>query len=163
MVSWLLRKMKSIFLIAALGGPALAAYMWWDGERIKDVEARGVEAVATIEGATRKKGRRSSTHYEVNLAWQDGSGQKRSAEGLSISNAFASRIITGDHLIRKSVRIKYLSDDTATDPILIDDAQHQAKTDQELVWAGAGAGVVGWIGALIFFLTGRRKKETEAA
>lgn len=162
MLDWILGKLKSLCLIAAIGGPALAGYMWWDAEHIKDVEARGIEATATIDGATRTKRRRGGTSYDVNLAWKDQRGEARTATAVSISTAFATQIIRDEKIVRDNVKIKYLADDLEAKPILIEDADRQASTDQELIWVGAGAGAVGFIGSLLFLLGGRRRKAETA-
>lgn len=160
MIGWIVGKLKSLFLIAAIGGPALAGYMWWDAEHIRDVEARGLEVTATIDGATRTKRRRGGTSYDVNLAWKDQKGTARTATAVSVSTAFASQIIHDDKIVRDKVRIKYLTDDLDAKPILLEDADRQASTDRELIWVGAGAGAVGIIGSLLFLLVGRRREET---
>ena len=158
MIGWIFGKLKSLFLLAALGGPALAGFMWWDAEHIKDVETRGVEATAAINGATRVKRRRGGTSYEIDLGWKDQKGEARAATAVSISNAFADHIIRDEKIIRDTVRIKYLADDLDAKPILLEDAARQADTDRELIWVGAGAGVIGICGSLIFFLSARRKR-----
>jgi nitrate reductase gamma subunit len=43
----------------------------------------------------------------------------------------------------------------------LDDTAHQERSDQELVYAGMGAGVVRLIGAPLFFL--RRRRDAVAA
>lgn len=162
MISWILGKLKGIFLLAAVGGPALAGYMWWDETRIKDIEQNGIEAAASIEGATRTKRRRGGESYDINLAWKDQKGQPRTASAVGVSIAFAGQIIRDDKIIRRSVRIKYLAEDQDAKPILLEDAGRQAETDRELMWVGAGTGVVGILGSLLFFLGGRGRRAGEA-
>lgn len=158
-MAWILGKLKSLFLIAAIGGPLLAGYMWWDGQRIKDVETRGLEATAEVTGATRTKRRRGGTSYDVALAWKDQKGAARTAENVSISHAFANAIIKDEKIVRNAVKIKYLGDDATAEPIIVEDASRQAEGDQDLVYVGAGAGAVGILGSLLFFLFGRRREE----
>ena len=162
MLAWILGKMKSLFLLAAIGGPALAGWMWWDEMRIRDVEQRGLEATATIEGATKVKRRRSGTSYDVDLAWKAGNGEARSAKRVPLSAAFAASIIRDDRIIRNSVRIKYLADDAEAQPIMLEDAGRQAETDRELMWVGAGAGAIGILGSLVFLVAGRRGGQATA-
>lgn len=159
MIAWIFSKIKSLFLLAAIGGPALAGFMWWDAQRITDVETRGLEATAIIDGATRTKRRRGGTSYDVTLAWKDTKGGTRNAKDVAVSTTFANQIIRDGKIIRDKVKIKYLADDADAKPILIEDAGRQAETDNELIWVGAGAGAVGVLGSLIFFLTGRRRQE----
>lgn len=159
MIAWILGKLKALFLLAALGGPALAGYMWWDAQHIKDVETRGLEATAVIDGATRTKRRRGGTSYDVSLAWKDQQGAAREAKSVAVSTTFANQIIRNDKIIRDKVRIKYLADDADAKPILIEDAGRQAETDNDLMWVGAGAGAIGILGSLIFLVTGRRRQQ----
>lgn len=163
MLSWLFGKLKTLLLLAAVGGPALAGYMWWDETRIKDIEQNGIEATATIDGATRTKRRRSGESYDVNLSWKDQKGQPRTASSVSVSRVFAGQIIRDDKIVRDTVKIKYLSDDLDATPVLIEDAGRQLETDRELMWVGAGAGAVGIVGSLLFFLGGRSRRNEEAA
>lgn len=162
MIAWMLGKLKALFLVAAVGGPALAGWMWWDEMRIRDVETRGVAATATIEGATRVKRRRSGTSYDVDLGWNDAKGQARSAKRVAVSSAFATQIIRDDRIVRDKVRIKYLADDAEAAPILVEDSGRQAETDRELIWVGAGAGALGIAGSLIFLVAGRRRRPEPA-
>ncbi|MEZ5857179.1 MAG: hypothetical protein R3D67_21480, partial [Hyphomicrobiaceae bacterium] len=161
MVDWIFRKLKSLFLIAAVGGPVVSAMMWWDAQHIREVDQRGIVTAATIDGATRTKRRRSGTSYSVNLSWKDGKGQVRAASDVSISNAFAAQIIRDGRIVRNDARIKYLVEDMEAKPILLEDAAHQLNTDRELIWVGLGAGVIGALGSGFFFM-GRRQKPEEA-
>ena len=158
MIAWLLGKLKSLFLLAAVGGPALAGYMYWDETRMRDVETRGADATARIEGATRVKRRRSATSYDVDLVWKDRGGAERRARRVAVSQVFAGEIIRDDRIVRDSVRIRYLADDPEAKPILVEDAGRQAEGDRELIWVGAGAGVIGIVGSLVLLLAGRRAK-----
>ena len=162
MIAWIVGKLKTLLLLAAVGGPALAGWMWWDEMRIRDVEARGIEATATIEGATRVRRRRSGTSYDVDLGWQDARGQPRSAKRVAVSGAFAAQIIRDERIVRDKVRIKYLVDDAEATPILVEDSSRQAETDRELIWIGAGAGAVGIAGSLILLLGARRRRPEPA-
>lgn len=162
MIAWIFGKLKALFLLAAIGGPAVAGYMWWDAERIKDVETRGVEATAAIEGATRTKRRRGGTSYDIDLAWKDQKGAAREAKKVYVSTTFANQIIRNERIIRDKVKIKYLADDADAKPILIEDAGRQAEADTDLMWIGAGTGAVGILGSLIFFAAGRFRRAQPA-
>lgn len=164
-IGWIAGKVKWLLLIAAIGGPFMAYMSWQDGERVKKVVAEGVETQASVEGATRTKRRRGGTSYTVDLAWKDASGQDRTAEKVSISHQFASRIISNDRLTVDALPIKYLPGEQGKDSVIIrDDADKQADLDHEMIYVGAGAGVVGILGSGLWFLLGRRRSaaRTEA-
>lgn len=161
-VSWIMGKLKWLLVIAALGGPFLAYISWEDGERVKRVAAEGVEAQASVEGATRTRSRRGVTSYSLDLAWKDADGQSHTAEKVSISRDFADRIIVNDRLTVDTLRIKYLPGEAGKSGVIIqDDAAKQADLDHEMVYLGAGAGVIGVLGSAGFFLMGRRRSEQQ--
>jgi hypothetical protein len=163
MLSWLFGKIKLLFGIAAIGGPIMAFLGWQDVQRIEQIEKEGVETVAAIDGATRKKSRRGGTTYSVNLAWKDAKGEMRKAEGLSISQAFAGQIIRGDKIVRDAVKVKYLPGDADTKPIIVEDKNRQEESDTFMMQAGMAAGGVGIVGAALMLLFGRRRKEEQPA
>jgi hypothetical protein len=161
-IGWIAGKIKWLLLIAAVGGPVVAYMSWQDGERVKKVVAEGIEAQASVEGATRTKRRRSGTSYTVDLAWKDASGQDRKAEKVSISHQFANRIISNDRLTVDTLPIKYLATEQGKDSVIIrDDADQQADLDHEMIYVGAGAGIIGILGSGLWFLLGRRRPEAE--
>lgn len=162
-VSWVMGKLKWLLLIAAVGGPFVAYMSWQDGERVKRIAAEGVEAQASVEGATRTKSRRGVTSYSLDLAWKDVGGQARTVEKVSISREFADRIIANDKLQVGTLRIKYLPGEAGKSSVIIqDDAAKQADLDHEMIYIGAGAGVIGLLGSAFFFLSGRRRSEQAA-
>jgi len=159
LIGWIAGKIKWLLLIAAVGGPVLAFMSWQDGERVKKVAAEGIEAQASVEGATRTKRRRSGTSYTVDLAWKDAAGQDRTADKVSISHQFASRIIANDKLTVDTVPIKYLAGEQGKDSVIIrDDADKQADLDHEMIYVGGGAGIIGILGSGFWFLLGRRRR-----
>lgn len=161
-IGWIAGKIKWLLLIAAIGGPVLAFFSWQDGERVRKIAAEGIEAQASVEGATRTKRRRGGTSYSIDLAWKDRNGQDRTAEKISVSTEFASRIITNDKLTVSTLPIKYLPDEPGKDAVIIQgDADKQATLDHEMIYVGSGAGVVGILGSALFFWLGRRRSENE--
>lgn len=161
-VGWITGKIKWLLLIAAIGGPVLAFFSWQDGERVRTIAAKGIEAQASVESATRTKRRRGGTSYSVDLAWKDAAGKDRSAEKVSVSNEFANRIVRNDKLTVDTLTIKYLPDEPGKDAVIIaDDAARQADQDSEMIYVGAGAGAIGILGSGLFFLLGRRRSEGE--
>ncbi len=162
MLAWLFGKIKMLFGLAAIGGPVMAFIGWQDVQRIEQLEKEGIEAVAAIDGATRKKSRRGGTTYSVNLAWKDAKGEMRKAEGLSISQAFAGQIIRGDNIVRNTVKLKYLAADADTKPIIVEDKNRQEENDTFMMQGGLAAGGVGILGSALFLLIARRRKAQAA-
>jgi hypothetical protein len=164
MIAWFFSKIRWLLLLAAFGGPVLAYLGWSDAQRIRDVEQRGVETTAVIEGATRTKRRRGGTTYSIKLAWKDGKGQVQKAEKITVSSTFANMIIRDDKIIRDTLKIKYLPDTLESSPVIVEDAQRQEESDTTMIQAGIGAGVVGIVGTGLVFLFGRRRSAgTESA
>ena len=157
MIAWLVGKIRWLLLLGAVGGPVFAYIGWSDAERIKEVEKNGVEATAAIDGATRRKGRRSGVSYSVNLAWKDTKGNVQKAEKIAVSQSFADKIIRDDKIVRDTLKIKYLPDELDAKPVIIEDAQRQDESDQFMMQAGLGAGAVGIVGSLLMLLRGRRR------
>jgi hypothetical protein len=158
MISWFLGRVKWLFLLAAVGGPALAFMSYSEANEIKDVLANGQEATATIDGGTISKGRRSGTSYSINLTWTDKSGTKQVADKVKISSPFASKLIVGDKLVRDTVKIKYLANTPDVKPVVIEDAKQRIQNDEEMLPVGLAGGVVGLLGAAAFFYFGRRRQ-----
>jgi hypothetical protein len=161
-IGWIAGKIKWALLLAAIGGPVIAYFSWQDGERIRRIAAQGVETQASVEGATRSRSKRGVTSYAIDLAWKDAAGQDRKAEKISVSRQFADRIIANDRLTVGSLRIKYLPDEPGkSGVVLVEDAAKQAETDSEMIYVGAGAGLIGIVGSGLFFLGGRRRERSE--
>jgi len=168
MVGWLLGKLKWLTVLCAIGGPILAFACWQDGNRRRDVMAMGIQTEATIDSATRVKRRRGGTNYKLDLSWMDRGGLRRQAEGVSISHALAAQVIVDNQLAIDRLSIKYIAGEAGSlraddNIIILDDTAHQERTDAELVYVGMGAGVVGLIGAAVFFLPRRRRRDAVAA
>jgi hypothetical protein len=157
MISWILGRLKWFLLLGAVGGPVMAYFSYTSAVEMRDVLANGQDAVATIDGGTIKKGRRSGTSYSINLIWADKTGAKQSADKVSISSGLADKIIVGDKIIRDTVKIKFMPNAPETKPVIVEDASNQIKSNEELVPIMIGAGVLGAIGSAAFFALGRRK------
>ena len=152
MLNWIVRKLKFLLVAAALGGPFMAFAGWSDGERTRRIEREGVEGQAAVLGATRTKRSRGGTSYSLDLSWKDGTGAPRSADKVSISQAFADKIIRDDKLLVNSVRVKYLPDDPEKSGVIIlDDAAEQEHLDDVVTYMGAGASAVGILGCAYVF------------
>ena len=164
MLGWLFDKLKWLLLIAAVGGPFIAFISWQDEQRRHEVMASGVEADAAIEGATRTKGRRGGTTYKVALSWSDAQGTTRTAKDVAVSHGYADRIIRDDKIIADTTRIRYIADSGEEQNVIIaEDEAYQERTDHEMIYVGAVAGLVGLIGSGLIFLVGRRRKEQAQA
>lgn len=164
MLDWLLGKIKWLLLVAAVGGPILAFISWQDEQRRHAVVANGVDATAEIEGLTRSKRRRGGTSYKVSLSWTDADGKARSATDVPLSNGYAERMIRNDKIVVDKLPIRYIAkSETEENVILAEDESWQEKSDRELIYAGAIAGLVGAIGWGLIFLLGRRRKTAQVA
>lgn len=166
-IGWVIGKLKWLLLIAAIGGPILAYMSWSDARHRQKVANEGIETTASIDGATRRRGKRGGTSYTVNLKWKDATGKDMNAEKVSISNAYAGQIIVGDTLRVGQTRIKYLPAasnevDAETGVIILADNARQEATDNDMVYVGSGAGVIGILGFAAFWFFGRRRHEEAA-
>lgn len=161
--AWIVGKLKYLLLIAAVGGPIMAWSSWEDGQRRREVEATGQTASASVDGATRTKRRRGGTSYKVHLSWTDTTGKTHSARDVSISHGLANRIIVADQIQVDTLPIKYLVDTsgntlgTSENVIVVDDESYQLKSDDELIYVGIAAGLVGALGSALLFWLGRRR------
>lgn len=161
MMNWIKNKLKWGLLAAAAGGAFLAYIGWSEGEHIRDVRARGIEAVALIEGG-KESTRKGNKSYTVDLAWKDASGVDRKASEVSISDGFAGKIIEGDTLTAGETRIMYLADSVSAAPIVLDDAGTQEEENTAMFYAGLVIGGIGIVGSALFFLLGRRRQDADA-
>ena len=163
-IAWIVDRLRWV-LLAAAGGGAVLVYMGWsDANRLHEAETNGVETVAGIEGATRTKRRRGGETYSLKLAWRDTKGGVQTHDRVTISSTFARQIIVEDRITRGSVRIKYLPDATIDSaPIVLEDAARQEEQDTFLMQFGFGLAGVGAVGSGLFFLIGRRRRETPAS
>lgn len=154
MMKWLENKLKGALIVAVLGGTLFAYFGWSNGEHIRDVLARGVEATALISGA-KVYTSDGSKSYSVSLTWKDAAGADRKAESVFISTLYAMTIIHGDRLTVGEARIKYIPDEPVSRPILVDDVGAQGDLDRLMLHGGLVAAAVGVIGLTFFFLLGR--------
>jgi hypothetical protein len=163
-LAWIVDRLRWLLLGAAGLGAVLVYFGWSDAARIREVETNGIEAVARIEGATRRKGRRSGESYSLKLIWRDNKGAVQTHEKVNISNTFARQIIANDQIVRDAVRIKYLPDATIDSvPLVLEDAGRQEEQDAFLMQLGFGLAGVGAVGSGLFFLIGRRRREEPAS
>jgi hypothetical protein len=155
-----LRQARRVFLVATVIGAVLFYFRWAEGTRIREVESNGIEAIATVEGATRTT-RGTSESYTLRLVWRDARGITQSDENVRISNAFAREIFSAGKIIRSTVRIKYLPHSM---PIVLEDASYRQWKEEDLVgWLGAGIACVGAVGfGVTAFMLGRRRRREEA-
>ncbi len=154
MISEYLDKAKWICVLAAIGGPVFAYMAVADTLHIKNVNKSGVEAIAVIENMTKTTRRRRGTSYDVDLKWEDASGQTRQVKNLSISKTLAKASISGDNLVVPAFPIKYLADDPKADPIIVPDIEHQIENNDFSLLIGEIVGGVGLFAALGFFIFG---------
>ncbi len=185
MVGWIVGKLKWLLVICAVGGPIVALSCWHDGNRRRDVMANGVETVAAIDNATRLKRRRGGTTYKLDLSWRDAGGLEHKVEDVTISHELARQIIVDDRLTVGSLPIKYMRSEAGAGQgsgqgsgegtkasargsapsenlIVLPDAAHQERTAEELVYVGAGVGVVGALGCALVFRPRRRRDPVAA-
>jgi hypothetical protein len=171
-LAWIgdLRQARRVFLIGLVIGAVLFYFRWAEVTRIREVQRNGIEAIATVEGATRTT-RGSSESFTLKLKWRDARGVIQSDDGVVISNAFAREIARSGEIIRSTVRIKYLPDSMAiwwslrsSVPVVLEDVAHPQWEGEQwskdlLGWLGAGAAGVGALGFGVTFLLGRRRRE----
>jgi hypothetical protein len=163
MIGWLIGRIKWLFVVALLGGPVLAYFGWEEKQRFAEIEAKGVSAQAVVTGATETKRRRGGKSYSVDLAWKDAKGTPMKAEKVSISQTMANEIISASTVKAAVVPIKYIADQPDVKPMIVHDAARLADGDELMIKLGLGAGGLGLLGTLGFFLLGRRKSAEGAA
>src|SRR5262245_66355567 len=105
-LAWIgdLRQARRVFLVATVIGAVLFYFRWAEVTRIREVESNGIEAVATVEGATRTT-RGSSESYTLRLVWRDARGITESDDKVRIRNGFAHAIISACKIIRSTMLI----------------------------------------------------------
>ena len=155
LANWL-SNIKWALLLAIFAGPAFAYWSYTEVQKFNRISAEGVEATAVIDGGESHSGRRSGTTYKVHAIW-DANGTER-AENITISSAYAHKIIQDDYLTIESAQIKYLPNEPTAEAVVVEDIPNQIENSTLMIYLGAGAGVVGLIGSAIFFLGGRKKK-----
>lgn len=165
MIQKFLDWVRNLALLALIGGPLVAGYMYWDSEQTKAVAANGETATATVESMTESTGRRGGKSYKVTATWQTQAGTARTAD-LQISNAFARQHIVGDTYDLDQIQVRYMANEPDGRVVVVDDLQGHLDDDALLVALGAGAGGVGLVISALFWIFGRKKKpepEPEAA
>lgn len=155
----MLGNIKWLLIIGMLGGPVLSYLSYQDGKRFELLKNDGVTVNAYIEGAVEKSGRRGSKSYEVDLSWQDANGETRRADGVSITNAFAGDIIQNNAIVAETLEVLYLPGDASIEPAVAGDLTAQIRRAGSMVKVGGGAGIIGLIGTILFFVVGRRRKQ----
>jgi hypothetical protein len=157
-----------LLLLGAVAGARYVYKAWLDRDRILDVrdrirevEAKGIEAVARIQGTARSNGRPRSASWTLNLAWLDAKGAVLNYDAVAISDRFARTIIVNDSVVRDTVRIKYLGAATGsaqTTLIVLDDfARTLLEEDPDLrIWIGIAMAGVAALGAGFMYLLCRR-------
>jgi hypothetical protein len=166
MLSWILKQVKILSWVMAVSPLLFVGFSlfdtYYDYPIRKEMFDKGTETVASIEGGTRSKRRRSGTSFSVNLAWKDKSGAPRSAEKVSISTTLADQLIKDDALIVDTLKIKYLEGDAEATPLVL--------ADMASTGPGAPLGLelalyllpVGLIGGGILYGLRRREQRTTA-
>ena len=145
-----------VFLLACvLAGPGAAYLGWSNGQRHQDVNRRGIETIASIEGG-RKSTLKNVDIYSLDLAWKDKTGAERHAKDVTLVGALKDKIIKDDQLMVDEVRIKYLADDASAEPILVESAAESEVDDNFLLYGGVGAAGIGVVGFGLLFLLRRR-------
>ena len=164
MIGWILRRLKWLGLLGVFAPVIIAPAEYMSTDRANEMQRNGVEAVAEIEGGTRTKRRRSGTSFSLNLSWADKAGQVRTAEKVSIPKSLADQLIKDDQLISDKIKIRYLPDDPAREPVIV--GQFERNTGDPVTNAltmFAGALPISIIGGLIFWTLRRRERRTVAA
>jgi len=156
LANWL-SQWKWALVIAIFAGPAFAYWSYTEGQTFKHVLADGVETSAVIDGGESHRGRRSGTSYNIHAIWKTDGGIERQ-EKIEISSEYAHKIIDGDYLLIEDAKIKYLPNEPEVAAIVVEDGPQRIADKELMMYLGAGAGVIGLIGAPIFFLVGRKKK-----
>ena len=158
MVSWIVGKLKFLFIIAAVGGPIMAYLVWADADRIRTIQEKGIETRAAVTGGTIRRKRGRVVGYRLKLSWNDTKGSVRTADSVSVSKSFGERIVSNGKLRISSVPIKYLADKEDVTPLVIPDMANQQQSDKAMIPVGITAGLVGVIGSFAFFFFGRRRR-----
>jgi hypothetical protein len=160
MANWL-SQWKWALVIAIFAGPAFAYWSYTEGQTYKRIMAEGVETTATIDGGESTTRRGVTTSTKINAVWQTAGNVERK-EAIEVSSEYAKKIIDGDYLTIEEAKIKYLPNELEAGALVTEDGPQRIKDKEMMMYLGAGAGVIGLIGAPIVFLAGRRKKPEPA-
>jgi hypothetical protein len=143
-----------ILLACLVAGPGGAYLGWTDGQRHQDVNRRGIETIASIEGGRKSTWKHVDT-YSLNLAWKDTAGAERHAKDVSLVGALKNKIIKNDRLQVGEVRIKYLADDASADPIFVESVGDNQFDDNLLLYGGMGLAGIGVVGVGLLYVLRR--------
>jgi hypothetical protein len=149
-------------LLVAVGAALFVANAHSIASQVRDVQARGVDAMAKVDGGSVSSSRRGSG-TRLNLSWTDRSGQTRRESGIDISGSLANRIIANSTLKVDELAIKYLASEPNTKPIVIDDMNERLEANET---NRTVFGIAAILGALVYggmLLAGRRSHSGQAA
>lgn len=156
-MNWLLGRLKWILAAAAIGGPIAGYIGFSEGAKLAKLETEGTQAQAYITEAYAKSKRRRGTTFTVGLEWQDASGAKRSASDVTIDGDYARTIISDDTLTADFVPIYYMENDRDVTPVVVGSLEGEKETSNFMKFGGIGGGILGILGSVFMFMTGRKK------
>lgn len=166
MMAWIMRRVKwGLWAMAAapllfLG--FLLADMFFFYPQKKSVFEKGVETVATIDGGTRSKRRRSGTSFSLDLSWTDKAGKPRT-EKVSISRDLADKLIQNDALVVDKLKIKYLPDDLDAPILVLANMPATGPVAPDSPMVGLALLPISLIGGGLLYFMRRREKRAEVA
>lgn len=166
MMAWIMRRVKwGLWLIAA--APLLflgfvLADMFYFYPQKKTVFEKGIESVATIEGGTRTKRRKSGTSFSLDLSWTDKAGKPRT-EKVSISRDLADKLIQNDALVVDKLKIKYLPDDLDASALVLADMPATGPVPPASPLTALTLLPISLIGGGLLYFMRRREKRAEVA
>jgi hypothetical protein len=166
MMAWLMRRVKwALWLMAAapflfLG--FLLADMFYFYPQKRNVFDKGIETVATVEGGTRSKRRRSGTSFSLDLSWTDKAGKPRT-EKVSISRDLADKLIQNEVLVVDKLKIKYLDNDLDAPTLVLADMPATGPAAPEGPAMALALLPISFIGGGILYFMRRRERRAEVA
>ena len=149
MRKWICRYLTWLCIAITVAGAALLSLGIMRQAHIDDVMNNGAQAVAIINHAQSVL-RKDLETYTIDLSWKDETGKARTATGVSISSAFAARIIANRALLVPAVEIRYLTGSPAVLPIISADADIQSAHAATQQTRGLVLAVFGTLGGLLF-------------
>jgi hypothetical protein len=167
MLNWIFKRIKWGLLAAALGGPVVGYLGFDQGKKLTQLETEGATADAYITGASSetrtKRGVERGTTYKLDLEWQDAAGQIRTASGVTLPSNLEAMVVQGGELAIETLPVRYLEADPSVAPVPADGLANEKSTADLMVKAGAGGGVLGWLGGIAVLVMQRRKKAADAS